>query len=539
MAPDIINLAYDNTIKMFMYDTIKTNNPAINVMLSTIMIAIIGFISNYLNGITLGSIMEHINNYELLYHIGFKRPNTITLEGKFSSSGGGMLRVTSHCTDRFKAISNYIVNNIDSNKTIHKIKEFSSNFVDYELKTECILMVSQKRYFCIGENIFARTITQCDDSENRDKTINRCEKITIEIYSYIYPISFLKSHIDMITADYLADIRTGRSHKRFIYNLTKTTIKEDQSRFDCWDEYEFESTRTFKSLFFDGKEELIDRIQFFLNNKDWYSKIGIPYSLGIGLHGPPGTGKTSLIKAIANYTDRDIIILSLKIIKTKSQLEQFFFENTYNRDNKSGSKSFDKKIIVFEDIDCIGDIVLNRDTVKPSKFNQTHVINNIINHNNKTPTDVDNEEDVKMVDVKRDDMKREDMLKTMDVSMYSKMLVNELLLDEKITLDDILNMWDGIRETPGRILIMTSNHYHDLDPALIRPGRIDISHEMKNASYQTIRNLYEHLFNHTIDESTLLLINEYFYSPAELINIYIYHNNVERFTERLLMNKKV
>ena len=522
---DIINLAYDNTIKMFVYDTIKTNNPAINVMLSTIMIAIVGFISNYLNGVTPSSIMENITNYELIYHIGFKRPNTITLEGKFSSSSNGILRVTSHCTDRFKAISNYIVNNIDSNKTIHKIKEYSSNFVDYELKTECMLMVSQKRYFCIGENIFARSITQNDDTENRDKSINRCEKITIEIYSYVYPISFLKSYVDTITENYLKDIITGRSHKRFIYNLTKTTIKEDQSRFDCWDEYEFESTRTFKSLFFDGKEELLERIQFFLNNKEWYCKIGIPYSLGIGLHGPPGTGKTSLIKAIANYTNRDIIILSLKLIKTKSQLERFFFENTYNRDNTPGSKPFDKKIIVFEDIDCIGDIVLNRDTVKPYKVNQTQVINNIIHK----PTD-------------KADAKIEDVLKTMDVntaSMYSKMIANELLVDEKITLDDILNMWDGIRETPGRILIMTSNHYHDLDPALIRPGRIDISHEMKNASYQTIRNLYEHLFNQKIDETTLLLINEYFYSPAELINIYIYHNDVARFTERLLMNKKV
>ena len=522
---DIINLAYDYTLKMFMYDTVKTNNPAINVMLSTIMIAIVGFISNYLNGVTPSSIMENITNYELIYHIGFKRPNTITLEGKFSSSSNGILRVTSHCTDRFKAISNYIVNNIDSNKTIHKIKEYSSNFVDYELKTECMLMVSQKRYFCIGENIFARSITQNDDTENRDKSINRCEKITIEIYSYIYPISFLKSYVDTITANYLCDIRTCRSHKRFIYNLTKTTIKEDQSRFDCWDEYEFESTRTFKSLFFDGKEELVERIKFFLNNKDWYCKLGIPYSLGIGLHGPPGTGKTSLIKSIANYTNRDIVILSLKIIKTKTQLEQFFFENTYNRDNTPGSKSFDKKIIVFEDIDCIGDIVLNRDTVKPYKVNQTQVINNIIHK----PTD-------------KADAKIEDVLKTMDVntaSMYSKMIANELLVDEKITLDDILNMWDGIRETPGRILIMTSNHYHDLDPALIRPGRIDISHEMKNASYQTIRNLYEHLFNQTIDEPTLALINEYFYSPAELINIYIYHNDVARFTERLLMNKKV
>jgi SpoVK/Ycf46/Vps4 family AAA+-type ATPase len=116
---------------------------------------------------------------------------------------------------------------------------------------------------------------------------------------------------------------------------------------------------------------------------------------------------------------------------------------------------------------------------------------------------------------------------------------NKLLVEDKITLDDILNMWDGIRETPGRILIMTSNHYHDLDPALIRPGRIDISHEMKNASHKTIRDLYEHLFNDKIDEASLSLINEYFYSPAELINIYIYHNDATRFVERLMLNQKV
>jgi chaperone BCS1 len=316
--------------------------------------------------------------------------------------------------------------------------------------------------------------------------------------------------LETISEKYLHDIRASRSDKRFIYNLAKTTIKDDQTRFDCWDEYEFESTRTFNSLFFDGKDELMERIQFFLNNKDWYCKIGIPYSIGIGLHGPPGTGKTSLIKSIANYTKRDIIILSLKLIKTKSQLEQFFFENTYNRANKPGSKSFDKKIIVFEDIDCIGDIILNRDREE-----------------------------------KKDKSTMEDVFKTMDSAMYSKLVSSKLLVedkitsDDKITLDDILNMWDGIRETPGRILIMTSNHYHELDPALIRPGRIDISHEMKNASHKTIRDLYEHLFDHNIDEASLLLINEYFYSPAELINIYIFHNDATRFLERLMLNQKV
>ena len=77
---------------------------------------------------------------------------------------------------------------------------------------------------------------------------------------------------------------------------------------------------------------------FFLNNKEWYNEKGIPYSLGIGLHGPPGTGKTSFIKALSNYTNRHVIMISLKMIKTKNQLEKIFFENTYNNNNESMAK---------------------------------------------------------------------------------------------------------------------------------------------------------------------------------------------------------
>jgi chaperone BCS1 len=111
--------------------------------------------------------------------------------------------------------------------------------------------------------------------------------------------------------------------------------------------------------------------------------------------------------------------------------------------------------------------------------------------------------------------------------------------EQPITLDDILNLWDGIRETPGRMLIITSNHYEKLDTALTRPGRIDITHKLDNASRKTISEIYYHLFEKNIDASVLEKINDCFYSPAELINIYVTYKDEEKFIERLLENKKL
>ena len=112
--------------------------------------------------------------------------------------------------------------------------------------------------------------------------------------------------------------------------------------------------------------------------------------------------------------------------------------------------------------------------------------------------------------------------------------------EEPITLDDILNLWDGIRETPGRIMIISSNHYYELDPALIRPGRIDITLELSYASRQIINNMYSHLFNEDIDADKLTNINDMYYSPAEIINIYMNtNNNKDVFIDRLMQNKHV
>ena len=88
-----------------------------------------------------------------------------------------------------------------------------------------------------------------------------------------------------------------------------------------------------------------------------------------------------------------------------------------------------------------------------------------------------------------------------------------------LTLSFVLNVIDGIRETPGRVLIITSNHYNQLDKALTRPGRIDVTLEMKNASVQVIAEMYKHYFNERLPKSVRSQLRDNVLSPAAINNI--------------------
>jgi SpoVK/Ycf46/Vps4 family AAA+-type ATPase len=111
--------------------------------------------------------------------------------------------------------------------------------------------------------------------------------------------------------------------------------------------------------------------------------------------------------------------------------------------------------------------------------------------------------------------------------------------ERKPTLDDLLNLVDGIRENTGRILIITSNFYHKLDSALIRPGRIDITLKMDNASRQTIAQMYERYYGEPIPANVLDRIPDRKYSSAEVVNFYVEHRaSKEAFLECLMDSHK-
>lgn len=160
---------------------------------------------------------------------------------------------------------------------------------------------------------------------------------------------------------------------------------------------------------------LKENIDNFINNEEWYNERGIPYQLGILLHGTPGSGKTSLIKGIAAYLNYPIYYLSPSNISDINGAMMNLPNNC---------------LLVIEDIDS-------------NKMLHSRQQNKII------PLGGNN---------------------NAENSLFEEMM--------QVGISDILNALDGIFAVHGRILITTTNHIEKLDAAVIRPGRIDLKVEM-------------------------------------------------------------
>ena len=274
---ETLHKRFNETIRMSIFNFIKTNNPLIDTLTSTIILTFIGYIINlFYEGewVIQDFDIEKIKNY--IY-----KKNTIILEGKKSSTStvyAGTNNISSSYSNRFKAFWHHIIHNIENNKTIFQLKETYSNYDTFLNRNEShkkvldFFMVSQKRHFKINDSIFVSCNTSNDDNQS-EKVVTKTEKITIEIYSYSLTLYDLKKHIDDITNEYLNTIKTNRENKRFIYILNKVKCEEEDNIYSCWHETQFLSTRTFRNIFFDGKKELLKKIEFFLNNHKKFRQL--------------------------------------------------------------------------------------------------------------------------------------------------------------------------------------------------------------------------------------------------------------------------
>jgi SpoVK/Ycf46/Vps4 family AAA+-type ATPase len=85
---------------------------------------------------------------------------------------------------------------------------------------------------------------------------------------------------------------------------------------------------------------LMDSFNRFYNKPEHYKRYNIPYKLCILLSGPPGMGKTSLIKSLGTEFDCNLYTISLSSIT--DELLPFVFGSVDKR-----------SILVFEDVDCM------------------------------------------------------------------------------------------------------------------------------------------------------------------------------------------
>ena len=466
----------------------------------------------------------------------FRAKHVVILEGqRCTTTSFGTAIVSSTFTDRFKAVWSDIIQNIATNTSVREVRELTSDMDRHAdsdnmhdlpqqtLEPQDLFIVSQKHKFLYHHElqIYAKAElffdndptrraerTHSSNSGGNNEPALKYDKIVLKLFSYVTPVNVIIKHVDAITEQYLNRIQRSRKGKQFIYTLSKVKHAEhDEHPLDCWKEYPFASTRTFANLFFKDKEEVLAKINFFLQNPAWYAQMGIQYAFGIGLHGPPGTGKTSFIKSLANMTKRHLIVLSLKMIKTRTQLLQFFYEERYNLHNLPHSIDFSNKIVVIEDIDCAGDLVCKRELMPtapppPPDSGIQDALNVLMEEGRRGP---------------------------------SKRNLTAATTEDPLTLDDLLNVLDGLQETPGRLLIISSNHYNKLDPALVRPGRIDLTLELTKTNVATLAQIYRQCYSADLPEAAQARLIDAQYTPAEVMNMYMEHRtNPQGFVARLL-----
>jgi ATP-dependent 26S proteasome regulatory subunit len=93
-----------------------------------------------------------------------------------------------------------------------------------------------------------------------------------------------------------------------------------------------------------------------------------------------------------------------------------------------------------------------------------------------------------------------DQIKTLKEYAMTMTVPNTKPMEDELTLEYVLNMFDGIVEQHDAIIVFTTNHLEEIDPAVIRPGRVDYILELKEATKETITEMLAHRYKKSIDE---------------------------------------
>ncbi|KAJ0550501.1 putative AAA+ ATPase domain, ATPase, AAA-type, core, AAA-type ATPase domain-containing protein [Helianthus annuus] len=276
-------------------------------------------------------------------------------------------------------------------------------------------------------------------------------------------LTFHRKHKDLALNDYLPFIiKEAKKKKQNEKSVKLFTVeqKKSYSSYKTWTSVNLDHPASFETVAMDtGVNEMVMKdLDRFLERREYYRRVGKAWKRGYLLYGPPGTGKSSLIAAMANYLNFDIYDLELTDIKSNSELRRLLVA-TANR-----------SILVVEDIDCsleLQDRVLaegGKGVAKKSQQGEER---------------------------------------------------------SKVTLSGFLNFIDGLWSSCGdeRIIILTTNRKDELDPALIRPGRMDLHIHMSYctpSAFHMLASNYLNITEHHYFEEIENLLSEVEVTPAEV-----------------------
>ncbi|XP_020110511.1 AAA-ATPase At4g30250-like [Ananas comosus] len=222
----------------------------------------------------------------------------------------------------------------------------------------------------------------------------------------------------------------------------------------AWCSVPFRHPATFATLALDPalKSRLVADLSAFADARDFYRRTGRPWKRGYLLHGPPGSGKSSLVAAMANHLRYDVYDLELTRVASNAALRSLLLQTT------------NRSLIVIEDIDCSLDLTADRRRRRRHPPKQARKQAKKIGSLDESDGDASDADDRRSAG------------------------------DEgRVTLSGLLNFTDGLWSCCGdeRIIVFTTNYADRVDPALLRPGRMDVHVRLGPCGAHAARELTE------------------------------------------------
>jgi hypothetical protein len=292
------------------------------------------------------------------------------------------------------------------------------------------------------------------------------------------------------TIEYIT-LQTNESHdaiRRFIedglryykaeanqYFKNKVLIFGHQKR-EGWLHNEMKINKNFDNVFLPlSARKILETVAYkFPEMESIYDLSGTPFKKGLLLHGIPGSGKSSIIYALASSMKRNIYFLP------RGNYEDEEYRNMI-------ATIPDGQIVVLEEIDTLDSMTKNRKIDYDA--DQYITLNELIHQSTISELN------------KNKDTNNNDESKSKNSNQLALYL-------------EILDGYNCLRNT---IVIMTTNCIKNIDPAIYRPGRFDHLIHLSYANETQITEI-SNFYNLKLDEKQILKIYKSKITTGYLIN---------------------